>query len=271
MGPVQINIPKSQIWTSAEHQIHWNDLIDEYTRRQITRSEDMNMALAGVADRFGRAHGLTYLAGLFLEHMPHALLWCRNGHKLPTRKSFLDTAPSWSPLSAPLCPHRASLSAPSRYNLYWESHLEFYRWAGYPLNVLPPASLYDFSGLRLAVEVIVVPTKLDKIPKLPPLLHQLGLQPLLAKQTPNYVCRLDAHEDDNGSNGEVLMAVLEVYSPDGVASMQGLLPIPGVEEDTWKRIGFWVHHISYPGDSREQIKKDVEELRSRATRTLILI
>lgn len=45
-----------------------------YRSKGLTRDSDRVIALEGVARVFERTQRLTYMAGIFLEHMPHTLL-----------------------------------------------------------------------------------------------------------------------------------------------------------------------------------------------------
>ena len=71
--------------------------------RRLTKESDRAMALAGVARVFGREYDLTYVAGLFMEDMPHTLpchariLFSREG-ALPENQMALS---SWAWFSCP--------------------------------------------------------------------------------------------------------------------------------------------------------------------------
>lgn len=73
--------------------IKWYDIVEEYTQRQITNYEDRLPALAGLAEQYTKATRKCYLAGIWLEDLPLALLWdpC-DDYKRP--RSYC--APSWS-------------------------------------------------------------------------------------------------------------------------------------------------------------------------------
>lgn len=56
--------------------ITWSSIVAEFTSRAITKSSDRLPALAGLAEMYGRAMGRsTYLAGIWFEDLPAALLW----------------------------------------------------------------------------------------------------------------------------------------------------------------------------------------------------
>lgn len=78
-------------------QIGWDSIIKEYSQRELTFGKDRLPALAGLAARYGKETGYTYLAGLWREEMPQALLWYRSTVLLPYQQHpASETAPSWS-------------------------------------------------------------------------------------------------------------------------------------------------------------------------------
>lgn len=82
--------------TSSGQSLSWGQVVNEYSQREVLYEKDRLPALAGLAARFARARGHTYLAGLWLEEMPHSLLWQR----CPTQREVCPhadrNAPSWS-------------------------------------------------------------------------------------------------------------------------------------------------------------------------------
>lgn len=73
----------------------WNDIVQDYTSRQITLERDRLPALAGLAERFRADFGGTYLAGLWLEDLPQTLLWTRSSGTC-VRRPLTYRAPTWS-------------------------------------------------------------------------------------------------------------------------------------------------------------------------------
>lgn len=77
--------------------VSWCRIIEEYTRRKITKDTDRFPALSGLAEQYRKATGKTYLAGLWLEDLPFMLLWRLD----PDSEVWLESptaycAPSWS-------------------------------------------------------------------------------------------------------------------------------------------------------------------------------
>jgi hypothetical protein len=100
----------NQLWSYA-----WTRLIEEYSRRELTRAEDKLPALAGIARTISACSGDTYLAGLWRGSILETLLWrvsvseshhmCTDPHHdallPPPAKSKVQSptcyrAPSWS-------------------------------------------------------------------------------------------------------------------------------------------------------------------------------
>jgi hypothetical protein len=71
----------------------WWTIVEEYSRRQLTRQSDKLPALAGLTEFFKIRTGDTPLAGLWKENILFGLLWhvCR-----PVTLSPVDAIPSWS-------------------------------------------------------------------------------------------------------------------------------------------------------------------------------
>lgn len=78
----------------------WEDIATEYLKTDLTFDKDRVPALAGIARRYGESHGLTYLAGIWKEQLPGALMW-RAGTMYDPPRPLEQIAPSWSWLSVP--------------------------------------------------------------------------------------------------------------------------------------------------------------------------
>ena len=98
--------------------ISWYDIVYDYTRRDLTFSNDKLVAISGIANIVGTCIQDKYYAGLWRHDMPRALLWSPYEEEtLPNapHKSGLPPiyrAPSWSwasiesPISCFLCRER---------------------------------------------------------------------------------------------------------------------------------------------------------------------
>jgi len=82
----------SNHWKSP-FEYEWNLLVSNYSRRQLTYKSDKLVAINGLANRFQQKHGKTYCCGLWIENLPHDLLWFSD------ERLFWHTGsdiPSWS-------------------------------------------------------------------------------------------------------------------------------------------------------------------------------
>ncbi|KAK0649108.1 heterokaryon incompatibility protein-domain-containing protein [Cercophora newfieldiana] len=85
--------------TTNDWYLHWLDLLQDYAGRQLTIKADRLPALSGLASRVHRVTGDRYLAGVWMSHLPEALIWTEDvprEHWEPTEY----IAPSWSWASA---------------------------------------------------------------------------------------------------------------------------------------------------------------------------
>jgi hypothetical protein len=84
-----------QNWRKMEEfHVAWFNLLEDYSRRLLTREEDKLVALAGIADRIRETCGLSYVAGLWKSTILLDLLWfCYRGQR---RRPPKYRAPSWS-------------------------------------------------------------------------------------------------------------------------------------------------------------------------------
>ncbi|KAH6643243.1 heterokaryon incompatibility protein-domain-containing protein [Boeremia exigua] len=96
--PVKISIDESvscdgPLWVRDR----WYELMEDYMSRNLTNEHDKLPALSGLAQDFQRKiPSNRYLAGLWFDHLPRALLW-RTGPNAHRPTSW--RAPSWSFLS----------------------------------------------------------------------------------------------------------------------------------------------------------------------------
>jgi Heterokaryon incompatibility protein (HET) len=84
-----------EVWATIFEDT-WTALVGSYTRRQLTVNTDKLVAIAGLSLKFEeRRPGRTYRQGLWLEDMPHDLLWFSN-ERLTRDASPESNIPSWS-------------------------------------------------------------------------------------------------------------------------------------------------------------------------------
>lgn len=77
-----------------EHGCYWKYVVQNYSSSDLTRLTDILVALSGVAKMYALKHRETYLAGLWLEDLPQAVLWYSVDGPGPRTPSY--TAPSFS-------------------------------------------------------------------------------------------------------------------------------------------------------------------------------
>lgn len=82
-------------------KLEWKAIVKEYDNSELTYKEDKLPALAGVARRHGESSGKTYLAGLWKEDMPTALMWVRPDGGVRPLDQQCKVAPTWSWASLP--------------------------------------------------------------------------------------------------------------------------------------------------------------------------
>jgi hypothetical protein len=136
---------------------NWKKLMNKYRRRDLTVASDRVIAFAGVAQAFQAQHGLTYLAGIWSESMPHCLLWSVGSHSSRPSEHPASQVPSWSWFSCPIA-FGQRFSADDDYMNQEDYILEYiprfsarlvkFQWSGYPVNALPQTSFHDFAGYK---------------------------------------------------------------------------------------------------------------------------
>ncbi|KAF2676331.1 HET-domain-containing protein [Lentithecium fluviatile CBS 122367] len=89
-----IECPSCQV-VHVERQMYdqWYKLVSTYMSCQLTYEDDTLPAISGLAKRFNKILNDEYLAGLWKQDLPLALLWFR---KTSPKGKLKRTAPSWS-------------------------------------------------------------------------------------------------------------------------------------------------------------------------------
>jgi hypothetical protein len=261
------------------YEIHtnWIMLIREYRRRDLTQSSDRIMAFVGIAQAFQAEHGLTYLAGMWKEHLPHSLLWFihdpANGSEATSpipQEPVLESAPTWSFFAGSLYSSHLDRIIPFGHSFHWVSYMRrrplsvakllHFTWPNAPVDTLPPTAYYDFLGLRITLEFITLDILLPRDEELEEdmllcsivearLKSQLDSQLESLFQSgekrlsePVFV---NFHFDDHRNLHRVptifrVALVEETFNatPE-IYRFKGLVLGPAVEENTWKRLGYW--------------------------------
>ena len=245
---------------------NWKDLIWEYSTRNLTVPSDRPMAFAGVAQAFQTDRKLTYLAGVWAESLPDGLLWFMDctpqftfDEEVPPSQTIREPgstmAPSWSWFASPLYLdhdidffdeyHSRPQNVPegSRNKLVFLAQLVHFQWYGLPLNQVPPTAFHDFSGLRITLEVATYEearlTSEDG--------WNMDCLSLKERLESLYHVRFDAqvycdyfkYYEQPPGNAILALLVETQRTHHEHRYFGGLALIPGEEEGTWKRFGYW--------------------------------
>ena len=97
--------------TSSQMHGAWNDLVQYYTRCNLTMSKDKLVAISGIVKRLQPLFKTDYLAGLWEENLLQQLLWHVDFHKEVRRDLAGEERPeyrapswSWASIDAPIVP-----------------------------------------------------------------------------------------------------------------------------------------------------------------------
>jgi hypothetical protein len=178
--------------------IDWQNLVDEYRSRKLSFGKDRIVAFAGIARAFSNLGQLTYLAGLWKEVLPVAMLWyvdkkmpplVRRENSLPngelptstwtaeiTEPVIQTTLPSWSWFSVPIyrfyqlyflfaddelfvkCKSKSDPRLVCWKDIFW-AEVKSFKFTGHSQDRVPEASLFDFGGLSVTIATLVLPVK----------------------------------------------------------------------------------------------------------------
>ena len=98
--------------TSSQMHGAWSNLVQYYTRCNLTMSKDKLVAISGIVKRLQPLFKTDYLAGLWKENLLQQLLWHVDFHKEVRRDLAREERPeyrapswSWASIDAPIVPH----------------------------------------------------------------------------------------------------------------------------------------------------------------------
>lgn len=88
----------ASIWDSSRSSIafKWSGIVDHYSYGRVTFRKDKLVALSGVARRFARKFGTTYVAGMWKEELLNQLLWKTMDSYTESSFATETSIPSWS-------------------------------------------------------------------------------------------------------------------------------------------------------------------------------
>ncbi|KAF5575541.1 het-domain protein [Fusarium subglutinans] len=75
---------------------NWMNIVEVYTKRELTYALDKLPAISGVAETWAQALDDSYLAGIWLSHLPEALLWTSAQPQSQSKQPAEYVAPTWS-------------------------------------------------------------------------------------------------------------------------------------------------------------------------------
>jgi hypothetical protein len=223
----------------------WRRVVRDYSLRSITQEDDMPMALAGVSRVFARMYGLTYVAGLFVEHMPAALMWRVGEDSISPseRVGGHSVAPSWSWLSIPAESREQlflNLSTPGHEPTASTS----FEWDGSSAEFGTDASFHDFDCLQLTLRAATFNGSITKgHPKM-----DLPTDTFSNIDLTEFF--LDTPWNERTATLDVLVAAIMSYeSSDWFAASCLVLSADGREEH-WRRIGTCELSFKFRDDSQ---------------------
>ena len=74
----------------------WLNLVEDYTRRELTYEDDIFPALMGLASKFESSELGTFLAGIWERDLAKGLMWQYCGAEIARRRPMKPRAPTWS-------------------------------------------------------------------------------------------------------------------------------------------------------------------------------
>jgi len=249
----------------------WARSIKSYRRRDLTKPSDRIIAFAGIAQAFQAEHGFTYLAGIWKEHLPRALLWYLDPSRiwkidepLLAREPIPKSVPTWSWFACRLyLDHQATFVYSRQYdkdNVCYSAQLVHFKYPQRSINDVPRTAYSDFSGLQIALEVATYTTTIllrdtrrgnESLGMYCESL-EVHLASLLRvdRDTVRVLYYRDNLEEVSRPPETMYLALIteewENFNG-GRALFEGLALAPGAEKNTWRRVGYWYGWVLCPG------------------------
>jgi hypothetical protein len=240
---------------------NWAALISRYRSRDLTQASDRIMAFVGIAKAFKAEHGLTYLAGMWKEHLPQSLLWSITNKENNTTTSsllpqepILESAPTWSFFASSIYSNRLNRNEHlgtgwfdlSMSSILFTATLLHFAWPNAPVNCSLPTAYYNFAGLQITLEFLTIDVSLPRDQELSDgEFHCISLEAQLGSLLGISKIRrasVQFYFDDYGSFNqnsiEVRIAIAEEGWNSGLYDFRGLILEPAAEKNTWKRLGY---------------------------------
>jgi hypothetical protein len=248
---------------------HWQNLMDQYRGRNLTKPSDRIMAVSGVAQAYQAEHGLTYLAGMWKEHLPRPLLWYNRvprgywekmprrflTHRPKVRELPLKSVPTWSWFASPIYTDndtwRVPIFADSLGRQSYLATFVHFKWPNKDVNYTPPTAYYDFDGLQITLKLpTYTTTVVRKIPNRQIEFVELccaSLEKELAsllgvdgqRIEAQYICDDLREFDEPPATVRIALLEEEWNLDQETRSFRGLALAPGTDKGTHKRVGYW--------------------------------
>ncbi|OQO03993.1 hypothetical protein B0A48_10636 [Cryoendolithus antarcticus] len=147
--------PRTATMTSP-HAL-WHDSIDAYTRCDLSfPDKDILVALAGIAENFGRSFSHEYVAGLFQQHLPYDLVWRHRGER---SESYRAPTWSWASIDGPIDMRFTNRCPPC--NLCCQAYTEV---LAVHVDLVDPLNVYgQLKSAELCLRGYVIPCGIRKL------------------------------------------------------------------------------------------------------------
>jgi hypothetical protein len=264
-------IQAADSWERPQSFDCWLRLVDDYRMRELTHPSDRIMAFSGVAQSYQAVFGFTYLAGIWKEHLPFALLWSVGVYDTrydcpmtsqgsePELYHILEPppgpVPTWSWFASPIyllwVMDVAQNLGQYLSEVLFLAKFSHFRWCEWPINHVPPTAFHDFDGLQITLELATytITTSLASAFDNGALVSEslrTRLASLLRVKRGHVTTRYDWDDFnviDQRPTTVYLALVCEGWKNDKKGHcFEGLGLAPGVEEGTYKRVGYWCGH-----------------------------
>jgi hypothetical protein len=231
----------------------WEDMVNDYRSKDLTKPNDRIIAFAGIARAFSTRSNWTYVAGLWKEILPLCLLWSVSTRRIPPRWNVqgpesiehgASNAPSWSWFSVPMYAHYRQIKFPLLFMDEEASHSDLTRsisweWPSEDIDQLSNSSYYKFSNLQISLHVKVTHARLIVdgsriVLDIPVISHLIGTNHLKLNYDHDDVMAELLQTVDPIEN--VLLGIFVKSRND--FQISGLALVPS-SEGKWKRIGMW--------------------------------
>lgn len=219
-------------WNPGNLFVAWWQIIEQYTKRDLTYARNRLPALAGLASRAASTWSAAYLAGVWKEHLWFFLLW-ETGNNLDAIRQTRYYAPSWSWASA-----TSTIS--------WHAFSQRIIVQAFP-DAIPYGYLADKTSIIQAITIKHAEcTYFESGPFMPPMQGYISVDGHIVdvsvsefKKNKGSLIHYDVQDEGiNGLNDSLLIVAEE--SEDTGLRKQGIVIRPCSEDSSvFERVGYW--------------------------------